>query len=264
MKFTIVTVTFRAEKTFPRTAGSVLEQTYPHIEHLIIDGASKDGTPRLIEEYERRNRDSGGSHEVRWISEPDKGIYDAMNKGLRMATGQYVCFLNAGDKFPSAHTLEDIARKAEAAHDNGQDWPAVLYGDTHIVDDEGQYLGPRHLSPPECLSWRSFRKGMLVCHQAFYARTDLAQAAPYDLQYRFSADVDWCIRVMRLAEDKGLRLLNLHAPVVDYLNEGQTTKNHRASLKERFRVMAHHYGWLPTVAMHIWFAVRALCRKIKK
>ena len=104
---------------------------------------------------------------------------------------------------------------------------------------------------------------MLVCHQAFYARTDLAQAAPYDLSYRFSADVDWCIRVMRLADEKGLRLLHLHQPVVNYLNEGQTTKNHRASLKERFRVMAHHYGLGRALAMHAWFVVRAVLRKLK-
>ena len=264
MRFSIVTVTFRAEHTFPRTAQSVMEQDYADVEHLIIDGGSNDGTRRLIEQYEHdSNSGQGHGHSVRWLSEPDKGIYDAMNKGLRMATGQYVCFLNAGDKFPSPHTLSEIARKAAEAQSADQAWPAVLYGDTNIVDDDGRYLGPRHLTPPDVLTWRSFLQGMLVCHQAFYARTDLAQAAPYDLSYRFSADVDWCIRVMRLADEKGLRLLHLHQPVVDYLNEGQTTKNHRASLKERFRVMAHHYGLGRALAMHAWFVVRAVLRKLK-
>ncbi len=262
MKFTIVTVTFRAEDTFPRTADSVLEQTYADVEHLIIDGGSGDAMCRLIEAYERDNRNQGHGHSVRWISEPDKGLYDAMNKGLHMATGTYVCFLNAGDKFPSPDTLSQIARKAETACGDNGVWPAVLYGDTHIVDDKGQYLGPRHLTPPETLSWRSFRQGMLVCHQAFYARTDLARHCDYDLNYRFSADVDWCIRVMRKAEDEHLPLLHLHMAVVDYLNEGQTTRNHRASLKERFRVMAHHYGWCTTAAMHGWFALRAMARKL--
>lgn len=263
MKFSIVTVTFRAAQTFPRTAKSVMEQTYADVEHIIVDGGSKDGTYQLIEAYEKDNRDNGQGHAVRWLSEPDKGIYDAMNKGLRMATGKYVCFLNAGDKFPSPHTLSDIADQAEQAYCEDHEWPAVLYGDTNIVDNEGHYLGPRHLSPPERLSWRSFRQGMLVCHQAFYARTDLAQVAPYDLRYRFSADVDWCIRVMRQADAKKLRLLNLHMPVADYLNEGQTTKNHRKSLKERFRVMANHYGWPLTLAMHGWFVVRALLKKLR-
>ena len=77
--------------------------------------------------------------------------------------------------------------------------PAVLYGDTNIVDSDGNFLHPRRLSPPEDLTWKSFRQGMLVCHQAFYARIDFAIATPYDQQYRYSADVDWCIRVMKAA-----------------------------------------------------------------
>ena len=262
MRFSIVTVTFRAEHTFPRTAQSVMEQDYADVEHLIIDGGSNDGTRRLIEQYEHdSNSGQGHGHSVRWLSEPDKGIYDAMNKGLRMATGQYVCFLNAGDKFPSPHTLSEIARKAAEAQTADQAWPAVLYGDTNIVDDDGRYLGPRHLTPPDVLTWRSFLQGMLVCHQAFYARTDLAQQCPYDRRYRFSADFDWCVRIMRKAARKKLPLVYTGTTVADFMDGGMTTKNHSLSLRERFRIMTRHYGWLPTVAWHGWFLMRRLLKR---
>ena len=139
--------------------------------------------------------------------------------------------------------------------------PAVLYGDTDWVDNDGHYLCRRPLTPPERLTWRSFRNGMLVCHQAFYARTDIARRTPYDMRYRFSADVDWCIRVMKEAERMGLPLVNVHATVADYQREGQTTKYHRASLIERFNVMRRHYGLPVTLAMHAWFVVRNVLKK---
>ena len=97
---------------------------------------------------------------------------------------------------------------------------------------------------------------MLVCHQAFYARTDFAIATPYNLKYRYSADVDWCIRIMKAAAREGIPLLNLRATVANYLEEGTTTRHHRASLLERFRIMVSHYGWFTTVIMHLWFVLR--------
>ena len=190
-------------------------------------------------------------------SEPDKGLYDAMNKGLKHAMGDYVLFLNAGDTFPSESTLTQVAACAERA----SVLPGVLYGDTDIVDNEGRFVRHRRLSPPKKLSWKSFMQGMVVCHQAFYARTDLAKKVPYQLKYRYSADVDWCIRVMKMAQKQGLPLCNVQTVVANYLDGGMTEKNHKASLKERFRVMESHYGYLPTLFMHAWFAVRSVLKK---
>lgn len=96
---------------------------------------------------------------------------------------------------------------------------------------------------------------MLVCHQAFLARHTVVE--PYDLQYRFSADFDWCIRVMK----KARTLHNTHLILIDYLDEGMTTRNHKTSLRERFRIMAHHYGTVSTVLHHIWFIFRAIIKK---
>lgn len=182
-----------------------------------------------------------------------------MNKGLRLATGDYVVFLNAGDSLPDDTTLEKISNDVNERSDGKL--PAVLYGDTNIVDDKGIVLHPRRLAPPDNLNWRSFRHGMLVCHQAFYARTDIARVTPYDLRYRFSADVDWCIRIMEHAEREHLQLLRLPEVVADYLDGGMTNKNHRASLFERFRIMRRHYGLFTTLAMHAWFIARAVLKK---
>ena len=137
----------------------------------------------------------------------------------------------------------------------------MIYGDTDIVDNDGNFLRHRRLAPPRNLTWRSFRKGMLVCHQAFYARLDIARTVPYDTRYRYSADVDWCIRVMKEAERMGAGLAYVDSVVVNYTQEGQTTKHHRDSLKERYRVMQCHYGAFTTALMHAWFAVRAVVKK---
>lgn len=254
IRITYVTITYNAAKVLKRTLDSVLEQDYPNIEHLIIDGASTDDTLKMVNDYIAQSNTAENGHQIQVTSEPDKGIYDAMNKGLRCLTGDYVCFLNAGDFLPGPDTASKIAETVNCQ------LPAVAYGDTDIVDDEGNFLHHRRLAPPEHLTWKSFRQGMLVCHQAFYARADFAIATPYDMQYRYSADVDWCIRVMKAAAKENVPLLNLHMVVANYTQEGQTTLHHRESLLERYRVMEHHYGHLQTLLLHCWFAFRALLK----
>lgn len=254
IRITYVTITYNAASVLQRTLDSVFCQDYPEIVHLIIDGASTDTTLQLVDGYIERSNAAGNGHRIQVTSEPDKGIYDAMNKGLRSIEGDYVCFLNAGDFLPAPDTVSKIVAKVESC----ASLPAVLYGDTDIVDSEGRFLHHRRLSPPEQLSWKSFRQGMLVCHQAFYARTDFAIATPYDLQYRYSADVDWCIRVMKAAAKENVPMLNLKMVVANYTEEGQTTVHHRESLWERYRVMERHYGRVQTFLLHCWFVVRSL------
>ena len=261
IRFSVVTITYNAEAVLQRTLDSVLCQTYDDVEHLIIDGASTDGTLAMAESYKQQSDASDNGHQVIIQSEPDSGIYDAMNKGLTQASGDYIVFMNAGDTFPSADTLEQVARRCRLAELPSDSRPGVLYGDTNMVDDEGHFLRLRPHRPPQQLSWRSFRSGMLVCHQAFYARTDIAKNVPYDLHYRFSADVDWCIRVMKETERAGLPLSNAGIVVANYMEEGTTTKNHKASLRERYLIMQRHYGVLPTFFMHCWFVVRAFMRR---
>ena len=263
IRITYVTITFNAAKVLQRTLDSIMQQDYPNIVHLIIDGASTDNTMKLVDDYIARSNAAENGHRIQVTSEPDKGIYDAMNKGLRSLDGDYVCFLNAGDFLPSPDTVSRIAEaitNTQSPSPNTSQLPAVVYGNTDIVDGEGRFLHHRRLSPPENLTWKSFKQGMLVCHQAFYARTDFAIATPYDMQYRYSADVDWCIRVMKAAEKENVPLLNLKMVVANYTEEGQTTLHHRESLWERYRVMEHHYGRVQTCLLHLWFVVRALLK----
>lgn len=241
-KFSVITVCYNAETTLEDTIQSVISQTYHHVEYIIVDGASKDRTMDIVNRYRERISVV--------ISEPDKGLYDAMNKGIRLATGDYLCFLNAGDSFHEDDTLQQMVHSI-----HGTLLPDVLYGETELVDHEGHFLRMRRLQAPEHLTWKSFRQGMLVCHQAFFARRDLVM--PYDLHYRFSADFDWCIKIMKQSKV----LHNTHLTLIDYLSEGMTTRNHKASLKERFRIMVRHYGWASTVAFHLWFVLRLLLKK---
>ena len=238
-KFSIITVTYNAEKVLEDTIQSVIFQTYRNVEYIIVDGASKDHTLEIVNKYHNRIN--------KVISEPDKGLYDAMNKGIQLATGDYLCFLNAGDKFHDSETLQKVVHTLK-----GQELPDVIYGETAIVDEEGHFLHMRRLSTPAHLNWKSFKQGMLVCHQAFFVNRELAINHLYDLQYRFSADFDWCIRIMKKAKC----LHNTRLTLIDYLNGGMTTQNHKASLKERFRIMAKHYGLISTILHHGWFVIR--------
>ena len=251
MRITIITVTYQAAAVLQRTLDSVSRQTCQDIEHLIIDGASKDDTVKMAKAYQEKV-----PYPVIIQSEPDHGLYDAMNKGLHKATGDYLVFLNAGDTLHADDTLSTLNSQLSTLNSH----PAVIYGDTAIVDSEGKFLHLRRLRPPKQLTWRSFKHGMLVCHQAFYVRTDIAQQEDYDLRYRHSADVDWCIRVMKRAEEMRLPLVNTNTILADFMEGGNTTQNHRASLKERYQVMCHHYGKASTIVMHAWFLVRQLFR----
>jgi len=244
----IITVTYNCEATIERTLRSIESQSSTAFEHIIIDGASTDGTMRLVDAYKARNPHL----HITAQSEPDHGLYDAMNKGIRRARGSFIVFLNAGDKLHSDDVLQRIA-----AHDAQK--VGVVYGETDLVDDEGRFLRHRRLSVPERLTSRSFLRGMLVCHQSFYANRRLVQ--PYDLQYRYSADVDWCIRVMKACEAEGMEMVNVHAVLTDYLSEGMTTQHQRASLLERFRVMRSHYGLCATLGAHLYIIGRSLFLK---
>ena len=240
---TIVTITYNAAATVGRTMESVASQTFDDYEHIIIDGASSDATLSIVD-------GAAGAGRRRVQSEPDEGLYDAMNKGIGLARGEYLIFLNAGDKFHSSTTLAEIA---EAIRVN--DFPGIVYGQTDLVDDHGHYIAPRHLTAPEKLTLRDFRRGMLVCHQAFVVLRRLAPL--YDTRYRYSADYEWCIRCLMHSR----RNVYTGSTLIDYLAEGLTTANHKASLKERFRIMSHYYGFWPTLWRHVGFFFRNLKHK---
>lgn len=250
MKVSIITITFNPGSLFDRTAHSILNQTCTDYEFVVVDGNSTDGTISNLQRILPAFQEKGVS--VRWLSEPDKGIYDAMNKGLGLATGDYVWFVNAGDIIAEPNTLELVLSSISSKKTP----PDFIYGETLIVDDKGTVMGERRLKAPKHLTWKSFRMGMLVCHQSMLVSKALAPS--FDLRYRYSSDFEWTIRCLKLSKE----IHNTGLILSHFLDGGVSKKKMKASLKERFQIMAHYYGWLPTAIRHVWFVIRAAWFKL--
>lgn len=233
-KISVITVAFNAEKHIGRTIESVIGQSYEHVEYIIIDGKSTDSTLEVIAAYK-------GVDQL--ISEADSGLYDAMNKGLKLATGDYVWFLNSGDQVFCADTMEKMVAGLKGM-------PDIIYGGTMIIDEQEKEIGDRRLKPPDKLSWRSFRQGMVVCHQSIIVKRELAPQ--YNVEYRLSADIDWAIRASKAAA----LIHNSDLILSRFLEGGLTENNIKAGLKERFRIMTKYYGLIPTILRHFLFGIR--------
>lgn len=231
-KLSVITIVYNNVRDIERTMLSVLGQTYTNIEYIIVDGLSNDGTLQVINKYQDRIS--------KLISEKDNGIYDAMNKGLAVATGDYVIFMNSGDEFYAADTVANVFASADDAD--------IYYGETEMIDDNGQSLGQRRHQVPAAFTWRDFKYGMSISHQAIYVRRTLTE--PYDSRYQLSADIDWIIR----AAKKARKIVNVNQYVAKYLVGGMSKKKHRQSLQERFNIMKRYYGLVPTVLNHFVIA----------
>jgi glycosyltransferase involved in cell wall biosynthesis len=227
-KLTVITIVYNNVRDIERTVLSVLNQTYPNIEYLVIDGASNDGTLDILKKYEGRL--------AQLISEKDKGIYDAMNKGLALASGEYILFMNSGDELYAADTVENVFASAPDAD--------IYYGETEMYNEDWKSLGQRRHKAPETFSWKDFKYGMSISHQAIYIRRSLTE--PYDPQYKLSADIDWIIK----AAKKALKIVNTRMYVAKYLVGGMSKKKHRQSLIERFHIFSKHYGLIPNMLNH--------------
>lgn len=239
--FSIITVVYNGSELLSGTIESVRRQTYPHIEYLVIDGGSSDGTVEIIRKY------AAEMPNLHWISENDRGLYDAMNKGLQRATGDFVWFLNGGDHLHASDTVEKIAGFVSPETD-------VLYGETQLVDDARQPIGTMsELSTralPLRLHWRDYLGGMLVVHQSFVPRRTLA---PLYMEGNLCADYDWCLRILK----KSRQNVNAGEILCDYLMGGISKQRHRQSLRDRFLVMKKHFGLAAALLAHAWIFIRA-------
>jgi glycosyltransferase len=209
MKISTVTVSFNSQATIARAIESFLEQTHPDKEMLVIDGASKDGTLDVVRSF--------ASGAIRVISEKDRGIYDAMNKGLRYFSGDAIGFLNSDDAY---HDNSVLARITHAL-DNAD----AVHGDLVMVKD--------HVGRRAVRTWRagpfvpgSFRHGWMPPHPTFYIRRDLAAAmGAFDLSYGTSADYDFMLRTLELHAP---RTAYIPHPLIDFMVGGVSTKGLRA------------------------------------
>ena len=236
-KISIITVVFNSESALEKTIKSIKEQSYSDIEYIIIDGGSTDGVLDVIKENEKCVS--------YWCSEPDNGIYDAMNKGLKKTTGDYVWFLNAGDEIYSHDTLNYI--------DNIEGNADAYYGEVEYIDEEGKNLGTRTLKkPPDSLTWKDMDKGMVVSHQSLIVKRD--KAVFYNLDFKYCADIDWMIRTLKNCRT----IVNTKKILSKFLIGGYSKTNILKSNKERFKILRNHFSLLKVLKSHVYLSVKFL------
>jgi glycosyltransferase involved in cell wall biosynthesis len=230
-RISVITVTLNAAATFSETSQSILDQDYPDLEWIVVDGGSVDGTVDMIRAVSDRVN--------RWITEPDKGLYDAMNKGIGMATGTWINFMNAGDTFASQTVISDIFRK-------------------EIVDAEIIYGGCM-IRYPGLLAWKAageperFPKEMPVCHQSVFIRTQVVRSCLFDLQFPIGADYHQLARLFA----SGKRFHRMEIPIAIYDIRGNSNKKMVASACEHYRIARQVFGlsWMAHIT-HIFFIMK--------
>jgi len=215
-KVTVVTVAFNALPALQCTATNVLKQDFGSFEYVVVDGGSSDGTVSYLQALSKDHE------QVRWISEPDKGIFDAMNKGVGMAQGEWIIFMNAGDLFANDTVMHDI-------FDQGLDLNAdLLYGD---VIKNGTIK-------PSCPPRNCHR--MFFCHQSSFARRSLLQEIPFDIRHKMSADIKF-VKQVYLA-GKPMRYVAL--PIAIFDTTGVSNANRSAGLLDNIHVVREVDSWV--------------------
>lgn len=231
-KVSVITVTYNAATQLRATLANLAKADYPNLEVVVIDGASGDDTLEVIGDF-------SGLISY-WSSEPDKGIYDAMNKGIRASTGDYLWFINAGDFIYDPGILSEIFPQGAPSAD-------IYYGETLIVSASGERMGLRRKKLPDRLTWRSFRHGMVVSHQSIIVSRKVAPM--YNLSYRYASDVEWVLLSLKNARS----IVNTGRIMSEFAEGGISSRARKASLRERFRIMRKYFGLIPTLLSHIGF-----------
>lgn len=241
-KISIITVVYNRVHDIEYTIKSVVHQTYPHIEFIVIDGQSIDGTIQIIKKYSTQIH--------HFISEPDSGIYDAMNKGLSVATGDYILFINGGDQLHHHQTLEQISNTIFISGER----PDIIYGECMLIHADRSYFKTRsefkQQTFPTTLNHQSFIHGTNVSHQSFIVKNKIAPL--YDLKYKWSSDVDWMLNCLKTATT-----VKQYSGIISDFVIGDSTEKHKiASLKERFIIMCKHYGTIRTIQSHLYLSIK--------
>lgn len=213
MKFSIITVCYNSAQTIEDTLRSVAAQTWPDIEHIVVDGGSRDSTLAIIERYRQSL--------AQVISEPDHGIYDAMNKGVRAATGEVIGFLNADDVYAHVNVLADVGNLMK------QECLDALFGDVEFFRSENPTLAVRRYSSarfrPERISW-----GWMPAHPALFLRREVFQSVgPFRTDYRIAGDFEF---VARAFWRQSLRYRHLPEVLVRMRTGGVSTGGWRNTL----------------------------------
>lgn len=243
IKFTVITICKNAEKNIADTMRSVLEQTYTHMEYIICDGLSEDNTIEIIHNISKEYNDT---HKIRFFSQRDSGIYNAMNIGTKKARGDYILFLNAGDRFYDSFVLEKVAQKMEEC-DAGKN-KGIFYGIAHRVNtrkkDKYKDFSKLYRSVPQ-----GFLKGDMPCHQSIFAYRKCLLKQGFNEQYRFRADFDWLIGCYK----RHILLKNLDMIICDYDDSGTTARiKHKRKLKDETEQILKKYYPIRYRLVSLW------------
>lgn len=254
---TVVTVCYNAVNELEKTMLSVLNQTYDNIEYIVIDGGSKDGTVDIIKKYADRL--------TYWVSEPDKGIYDAMNKGIQVAKGEWVNFMNAGDWFVNGHVVDQVFAKMI------EPTVGVVFGNSQEYRNHVLYsVKP---TPFYVSKKKHYSKG--ICHQCIFTRTDLALKYPFKLQYRISADFAMFFDIYH-KEHACFQYVNMDIAYYDVTGQSNNCGNQsyyeevciinplNANHKKKILFEASVHSWVKKVATTVLkYLLPSLLRKIR-
>ena len=239
---TIITINYNNLNGLKATVQSVLEQNAPkNWAWVLIDGASSDGSKEYLSDMT--------SHFDYFISEPDLGIYDAMNKGLKQVKNGFVWFLNSGDRLHGKNAINDVLQ----AIDNYSEVDC-FYSDTYFVDEAYNRIGLiSDLKPqkfPLELTFESFRYGMNICHQSFIVKRTLAPL--YNLKYRQAADINWILEILK----NHPKCKQIQSVLSEFQTGGSSTQNARRAMKERYKILERHFGFIPNLLAHFWIVLR--------
>lgn len=241
-KFSIITVTYNAQDSIVPTLESIFLQTQASYESIVIDGASTDQTLERIGPFKKRI--------AHLVSEPDQGLYDAMNKAFHLAKGEYLLFLNAGDRFIDANVLTTIEQHLQPN-------TRILSADFINVQKEGSTKG-KHIHTKPC-TLQELKKDFAACHQTVFVHRSVA--APYDLNYELLADYKWVTMAARQCQPS--QVVHVPVPIVYYLDGGKSATQTTKNFKERFRLHRELFGPLQMLKNTPNYLRRAL-RELKR
>lgn len=238
----VITVVYNGEKYLEETIQSVINQTYDNVEYIIIDGGSTDGTLDIIKKYEDKID--------YWVSERDKGIYDAMNKGIKLFIGDFIVFLNAGDSIYEYNIFNLIFKnKINFIND-------IIYGHAQLINSDNSK--GKIVKAPSSISYKDFAKGMIVCHQSLIISR--RKILLYNLEYKLVSDHDWIIKILK--ETSKITFLDL--PLCNYLLEGISDNNFYLCWKERLIIIKKNFSFFYYLKNYITFLIRILKKIIKR
>ena len=243
-KISVITINYNNCQGLIKTYDSLRIQVdlKTRVEWIVVDGNSTDGSVDFLH--------SISSEIDKLIVESDKGIYDAMNKGLAAATGEYVWFLNSGDSFYNNLSVDRVCQSI------GRSNADVLFGDTMFVSETGKNIGlisklkPQKL--PRKLTFNGFKYGMNVCHQSVIVRREICPK--YNLDYKLASDIDWILEILKHNPSSK----RVEYTISNFEVGGSSYQHTKKAWKERFQVFSKHYGTLPNIFNHIWIIIRRI------